>query len=158
MASASPAPLRRNSASGLAAPWLALCAALAVHVCDEALSGFLAVYNPTVVEAHRRWPWFPMPTFTFRVWLFGLIAAVIVAALLTPLARRNGRGFRVVAWIAALIMFGNGLAHIAATIAGQTFADIAIARPAPGFDSSPLLLATSAWLMVRLRRTRVPIR
>ncbi|HEU5453829.1 MAG TPA: hypothetical protein VFU76_17655 [Terriglobales bacterium] len=130
---------------------------MAVHVCDEALTGFLSVYNPTVLEAHRRWPWFPMPTFTFGAWLAGLIVVVIVAALLTPFARANRRGFRVVAWIAAVLMFGNGLAHIAATIAGRTFADIPVSRPAPGFDSAFLLLAASGWLMVSLRRTRSSI-
>ena len=150
----SPAPLRGTPESGFARPWLALCVALAVHVCDEALTGFLAVYNPTVLEAHRRWPWFPMPTFTFGMWLGGLIVVVIVAALLTPLAKANRRGFRILAWIAAVLMFGNGLAHIAATIAGQTFADIPVARPAPGFDSAFLLLASSVWLMIRLHRTR----
>jgi hypothetical protein len=138
----------------LAGPWFALCAAVAVHVCDEALTGFLSVYNPTVLEARRHWPWFPMPTFTFRTWLGGLIGAVIAAALLTPPARENRRWFRVLAWIVAVLMMLNGLGHISGTILGHTFADIRFARPMPGFYSSPLLLAASAWLMVRLRESR----
>ena len=154
MASVTPAPLRTTVRPGFAAPWFALCAAVAVHVCDEALTGFLAVYNPTVQEAHRLWPWFPMPTFTFRVWLAGLIGAVIAAALLTPLAHRNRTWFRVIAWILAVLMMLNGLGHISGTILGHTFADIRFPRPMPGFYSSPLLLASSAWLMVRLRQTR----
>jgi hypothetical protein len=30
------------------AAWVGLCAALALHVTDEALTGFLDVYNPAV--------------------------------------------------------------------------------------------------------------
>lgn len=150
MASAALLPTSRRS---FAYPWFALCAAVALHVCDEALTGFLSVYNPTVMEAHRRWSWFPMPTFTFSSWLGGLIIGVALAMLLTPLAAANRRGFRVVAWIFALLMFLNGLGHIAGTLAGQTFPDIHFARPMPGFYTSPLLLAASVWLMVRLRQT-----
>ena len=157
MASASPATLRSNPASGLGAAWLGLCASVAVHVCDEAVTGFLSIYNPTVLEARRHWPWFPMPTFTFRVWLVGLIVGVIAAALLTPLVQNNGRGSRALAWIFAVLMILNALGHIAGTITGHTFADIPVPRPAPGFYSSPLLLAASAWLMVSLRRTRSSI-
>jgi len=54
---------------------------LAVRVCavrglwlailDEAITGFLAVYNPTVTILRERWEWFPMPTYDFRGWLTG---------------------------------------------------------------------------------------
>jgi len=36
------------SASGFGSAWFALCVAFAVHILDEASTGFLAVYNPTV--------------------------------------------------------------------------------------------------------------
>jgi hypothetical protein len=42
--------------------------ALAIHVTDEALTGFLAVYNPTVLALRAKLPFFPMPTFEFREW------------------------------------------------------------------------------------------
>jgi hypothetical protein len=51
--------------------WLALCIAFAIHVADEALTDFLSVYNPAVRAIRARFPFLPLPTFTFRVWLTG---------------------------------------------------------------------------------------
>ena len=48
--------------------WLGLVVALALHVIDEASTGFLDVYNPTVRALHERLGWFPMPEFRFDVW------------------------------------------------------------------------------------------
>ncbi|MGO8792293.1 MAG: hypothetical protein ACLQVL_33560, partial [Terriglobia bacterium] len=53
--------------------WIALCLALALHVVDEASTGFLSVYNPTVVALRKSRPWLPFPVFTFGVWLAGLV-------------------------------------------------------------------------------------
>src|SRR5262245_55745948 len=58
--------------------WLGLCAAFALHVTDEALTGFLSVYNPTVLAIRETFPNFPMPIFTFRVWLVGLIGLIVI--------------------------------------------------------------------------------
>ena len=44
------------------APWLALCAAFALHVADEALTGFLRVYNPTVGPCVNAGAGFPCPS------------------------------------------------------------------------------------------------
>ena len=38
---------------------------------DEALTGFLSVYNPTVIEIKGRLPWLPLPVYSFEVWLGG---------------------------------------------------------------------------------------
>lgn len=139
--------------SSFGAPWLALCAALALHILDEALTGFLDVYNPTVISARQRWPWFPMPTFEYREWLIGLIAACVILTCLAPLAFRGARPLRPLAWIFAAIMLLNGLGHTLATILGHTVSSVTFPRPAPGFYSSPLLLAASLWMIVRLRTT-----
>lgn len=69
-----------HSTARLGPAWLALTVALAAHVVDEALTDFLSVYNPLVSAARERWAWFPMPTFTFDVWLVGLI--ILVGVLL----------------------------------------------------------------------------
>ena len=135
------------------APWLALCAALALHILDEALTGFLNVYNPTVIHVRQRWSWFPMPTFEYREWLIGLIVTCAILLCLTPLAFRGVRWLRPLAWIFAAIMLLNGLGHTLATIRGRTVESVTFPRPAPGFYSSPLLLAASLWMMVRLRTT-----
>jgi len=136
------------------APWLALCAALALHIADEALTGFLRVYNPTVVALRQRWGWFPMPPFEFRDWLVGLIVACAILTCLAPLAYAEARGLRPLAWVFAVIMLLNGLGHTLATVLGCTVASVTFPRPAPGFYSSPLLLAASLWMIARLRRTR----
>ncbi|MGA9304358.1 MAG: hypothetical protein WBW31_03025, partial [Candidatus Sulfotelmatobacter sp.] len=53
------------SAPGFGSAWFALCVAFALHIFDEASSGFLAVYNPTVTILRGRWGWFPTGTFEF---------------------------------------------------------------------------------------------
>ena len=118
--------------------WLFLVAALAVHVLDEALTGFLGFYNPLVQSIRSGLPWFPMPTFTFGVWLGGLIAAVLALALLAPAVRRGVAGTRVLSWAFSVIMFANGVGHLAGSIY--------FARWLPGSTSAPLLLVASALL------------
>ena len=139
--------------SGFGRPWLALTIAFALHVLDEATTGFLNVYNPTVTAMRARFTWFPMPTFGFREWLVGLIAGVVLCFALTPLAARNVRWLRPPAWFYALVMFFNGMGHTVFTILGRTVSSVTFPRPAPGFYSSPFLLVGSVWLMVRLWKT-----
>jgi hypothetical protein len=141
------------SASGFGTAWCALCGAFALHIVDEASTGFLGVYNPTVTILRERWGWFPMPAFEFRQWLLALIVTCGLLFCLTPLAARGMQGLRPVAWVYALIMFLNGLSHTLFSILGHTVAAVTFPRPAPGFYSSPFLLGASLWLMVRLRRT-----
>jgi hypothetical protein len=141
------------SASGFGSAWLALCVAFALHILDEASTGFLAVYNPTVTVLRERWNWFPMPSLQFREFLAVMIVACGLLFCLTPVAARGMRGLRPLAWVYALIMFLNGLSHTLFSILGHTVAAVTFPRPAPGFYSSPLLFVASVWLMVRLRRT-----
>ena len=147
------APASSLSASGFGSSWFALCVAFALHIVDEASTGFLAVYNPTVLALRARWTWFPMPTFQFREWLVMLLMACGLLFCLTPVAARGMRGLRPMAWAFAVIMFLNGLGHTLFSILGRTVASVTFSRPAPGFYSSPFLLAASLWLMFRLRRT-----
>ena len=141
------------SASGFGSAWFALCVAFAVHILDEAATGFLALYNPTVSILHERWSWFPVATLGFRQWLLVHIVVCGLLFCLTPVAARGMRGLRPVAWAYAVIMFLNGLGHTMGTILGHTVASVTFPRPGPGFYSSPLLFVASVWLMVRLRRT-----
>ena len=133
--------------------WVGIAIAIGLHVSDEALTGFLSVYNPTVIEARHRWSWFPMPTFTFKPWLVGLIAAVIVLLLLSPLAFRGVRWIRPIAYVVSAVMLLNAMGHTLATILGRTFESVQFSRPAPGFYSSPVLLVASIYLLIQLRRT-----
>jgi hypothetical protein len=134
--------------------WVLLCLAFCVHVADEALTGFLSVYNPTVIAMRARLGWFPMPTFEYREWLVGLILVNLILLALTPFAYRNARGLRPLAYFFAGIMLINGMGHTIFTVLGQTVPPVRFPRPAPGFYSSPFLLITSSYLFLRLRATR----
>jgi len=118
--------------------WLSLSLVLALHVTDEALTDFLSVYNPTVQAIRARLPFVPLPTFTFEVWLAGLILAVILLLLATPAAFHGARWVRLLAFPFALLMFGNGLLHI--------IGSFYLGRLMPGVYTAPLLLAASAYL------------
>ena len=130
--------------------WIALCLALALHVIDEASTGFLRVYNPSVKALRQRWPWLPFPVFSFGVWLAGLVLAVVVLLCLSVFVWRGAGWMRPLAYIFAFFMLANGLGHIVGTILGRTVGSIRFPRPMPGFYSSPFLLLASLYLLYRL--------
>ena len=134
--------------------WVTLCAALGLHVADEASTGFLSVYNPTVIELRRALPFLIAPTFGFREWLIGLISVDAMLFSLSPLAFRGNRLVRRLAYPFAGIMLVNGLAHIAGTIAGRTVSTVRFKRPMPGFWSSPVMIAASINLANQSRSPR----
>jgi hypothetical protein len=126
--------------------------ALSLHVIDEAATGFLDVYNPTVRALRERLGWFPMPQFGFAEWLTGLAVFVAALALLTPLVERGPRGVRAGALVFAGLMMLNGAAHITGTIAGRTVATVRFERPMPGTWSSPVLIGAALCFMARARQ------
>ena len=129
--------------------WLALCVAFAVHVVDEAATGFLDVYNPAVERIRESYPFIPLPTFTVPVWLGLLTFVVAVLTALSPLAFRGRWGMIPVAYSFAVIMLLNGVGHIAASAYLREWMS--------GVYSSPLLLAGSIYLLVQLgRRSGAP--
>jgi hypothetical protein len=153
--SAAAAPISREPAVfRLGIAWVLLCLALAMHVADEALTGFLAVYNPTVLALRSNLGYWPMPTFEFRGWLTGLITAVLVLLALSPFVFHGSRWIRPFFYFFAVMMIANGLGHTAGTIFGRTVNSVQFPRPMPGFYSSPLLLAASVYGLIQLRRTR----
>jgi hypothetical protein len=133
--------------------WLTLCLAFALHVTDEATTGFLSVYNPTVMALREGVPWLPLPVLRFDVWLAGLITANVILFCASPLAYRGVRWMRPIAYGFAFIMFANGMGHTLGTVFGRTVYSVHFPRPMPGFCSSPLLLAASVYLLFQLRRT-----
>jgi hypothetical protein len=124
--------------------WLLMVTAVGIHVLDEALTGFLPWYNAQVLLLRERLGFFPAPTFTFRVWITGLTLAVVAGFGITPLVNRGGKVVRIVAGILAVLMIGNALNHML----GSAY----VGRVLPGFWSSPCLLATSGWMLVRVLR------
>lgn len=145
----------RRSSSALGLSWLLMWAALAVHVADEAVTGFLSVYNPTVLALRARLGFWPMPTFEFRQWLAGLVVGILLLALCTPFAFQNSRWIRPVFYVVAIVAgVANALGHTLATILGQTVDTVQFPRPAPGFYSSPFLLLAAVNALAQLWRTR----
>jgi len=128
-------------------PWLAVNAAFALHVLDEATSDFLAWYNPRALAIRRALGGLPFPpTFTFWPWLFGLIAAVVALFAMTPAAFDGAPWLRSVAVVVGFIQAGNGLLHL--IVAAVT------RRRVPGLWSAPILLATATWLLLTLAGPR----
>jgi hypothetical protein len=125
------------------AAWLALCVALGIHVVDEALTDFLSVYNPAVRAIRARVPFLPLPTFSFPVWLGGLIAVDVLLLALTPAAFRGEPGMRPAAVAFGVVMAGNGLLHLGASVY--------IRKAMPGVYSAPLIVAAAVYLLASLR-------
>lgn len=138
--------MKRSNATRFGWAWVGLCLALAVHVTDEALTDFLSVYNPTVLAARQRLPWLPLPVFTFRIWLGGLITAVVALLSLSRLAFRGARWVALLAYPFGVLMLFNGLLHCAGSVY--------LGRLMPGVYSSPLLLMASVHLVRVARQLR----
>jgi hypothetical protein len=126
---------RTTAARAHARAWLTLVGALALHVADEASTGFLDFYNPLVIDLRARLRWFPARPFEFWTWLAALVVAVLVLATLSVAVRRDARGMRVAGWVFAGIMALNGLGHLAGSIY--------FGRWLPGATSAPLLIVAS---------------
>ncbi len=89
-----------------------------------------------MVRAIRaRFPFLPLPTFTFRVWLTGLVLAVGVLASLAPFAIRGAPWMRPIAYAFGIVMAGNGLLHLVGSVYMR--------KAMPGVYSAPLLLAAA---------------
>ena len=126
--------------------WLALAAALALHVIDEALTGFLPLYNSLVTALRETYAWVPLPTFSFSIWLAGLIAGVLVLLALAPLVFAGRLVLRPIAYFLGALMTLNALGHIVASIY--------LGALAPGVLSSPLLLVAAGALLITTCRMR----
>jgi hypothetical protein len=123
--------------------WIALCGALAIHVADEALTDFLAVYNPAVVSLRERYPRLPLTAFAFETWLAWLIFAVVSLVAASCFVWRGRWAMRPISHVFAGFMLLNGLLHIAGSIYLGTLM--------PGVYSSPLLIAASVFLITTTR-------
>ena len=130
------------------AAWVCLALALALHVTDEALTGFLPVYNAIVRVIRGRQPWVPLPTFTFPVWLAGLVLGILLLLALTPVVSRGARWIRVVSLVLSIVMIGNALGHLGTSLYWG--------HVAPGAYSSPVLLLAAVALLVTAARAKVP--
>ncbi len=120
--------------------WFAFAVAVALHVADEACHDFLSFYNPSVQAIRARLPFLPLPTFTFRAWLTGLLAGIGLLLFFTPIAFRVPRWMRVLAFpLAVIVGILNATLHITGSLYFHRFL--------PGSWSSPLLIAAAVFLL-----------
>lgn len=119
--------------------WAAMAVAVGLHVTEEALTGFLPRYNALVLSIRESYWWFPFPTFTFRVWLGGLVLGVLTLFALTPLVLKGYAWLRYLSYFLGVLMIANALAHVTASIL--------IHDVAPGVYSSPILLVAAIALL-----------
>lgn len=127
--------------------WMAMCGALAVHVADEALTGWLDWYNPTVSAIYEQYP-FPLlpiilPTFTFEIFLSLLIFAVVSLTAASWFVKKGRWAMRPISHVFAAVMFSNAIFHIGHSIY--------MGKLMPGVYTSPLLLAASVLLIAYTR-------
>lgn len=125
--------LKPESQWGIA--WVGQSLAIAAHVTDEALTGFLPSYNSVVKSIRSVYPWLPLPTFRFDVWLGGLITGILLLLLLSSYVFEGKKWLRPVSYVPAILMIGNGLLHIAASFYLRALAS--------GVYTAPILLIRS---------------
>jgi protein-S-isoprenylcysteine O-methyltransferase Ste14 len=127
--------------------WLYLCVHLAAHAAEEAIGGFLEVWNPFLASVGAR-TGLPVPQFTFDGWLTALVVGIVALTAMTPLVARGVRGFRVASYVFAGVMIANGVNHLASPVY--------LGRFLPGQFTSPLLIIASTWLILAARRVGQP--
>jgi protein-S-isoprenylcysteine O-methyltransferase Ste14 len=127
--------------------WLYLCAVLAAHGVEEALNGFLDVWNPFLASVRAR-TGLPLPHLTFDGWVTALVVGIVALTAMTPFVARGVRGFRVASYVFAGVMIANGVNHLASPLY--------LGRFLPGQFTSPLLILASAWLILAARRSGHP--
>lgn len=125
--------------------WLALWGALLLHVVEEAAHDFRAVYDPAVETIRRDVSLPGLPPFPFEAWIVFLVVSLVVLLALTLPAYRGARWLRSGAFVFSAVMFANGLIHIVGSLL--------LWWPVPGVLSSPLLIAGSVYLWIRLARS-----
>ena len=130
-------PLKNKNA----AAWVLMISAVAIHVIDEASTGFLPLYNNVAQSLRASLGLSFPPMFSFETWLGGLITAVIIGFALTSLVSRGGRFIRVFTTILGILMVVNALGHM--------LGSVYLGRLLPGFWSSPFLLVTAVLVVVR---------
>ena len=129
---------------------MSLTLALAVHVWDEASHDFLSLYNPIALRIRQAGPLLPIPVFTFRVWLAGLIGAVVMLLGLSFFVFKGARWTRVASDVFGAFMLLNGCGHILGSISSS--------RLLPGAYSAPLLILASLVLLTVVARARQGMR
>jgi hypothetical protein len=126
--------------------WVGLTAALALHVWDEASHDFLALYNPIALRIRQAAPFLPIPVFSFRVWLAGLVGAIVLLLGLSVFVFKGASWTRGASYAFGGMMLVNGCSHI--------LGSIYTSRLLAGTYSAPFLVLASLALMIAAARAR----
>lgn len=121
--------------------WLIMFSAIGLHVFDEAMTGFLPTYNQIVIGLRKQLGFFPAPTFSFEVWLGGLIGAIILGYITTLFIVRGGKVIRIITMFLGILMIVNALSHF--------FGSIYFGMVFPGTWSSLFLLAAALFVTIQ---------
>jgi|WetSurMetagenome_2_1015567.scaffolds.fasta_scaffold233492_1 hypothetical protein len=128
----------------LTVSYIFLVLSLLLHITDEAANRFLDFYNPLVLKLKDFFPIFPFPTFSFKIWITGLVLLIVVLLILTPVIYHKNRFILLATKIFAVIMIFNGLGHIAFSIYYQSMI--------PGLISSPFLIFLSIYFLYQIQQ------
>ena len=119
-----------------------MSSAIALHVADETITGFLPFYNNLVENLRAKLGFFPAPTFSFGIWFGGLITGIFLCFGFTIFIARGGRLNRWIATILGGLMTFNALGHLSGSLY--------YGKVLPGASSSPLLLLASLYMVFRV--------
>jgi hypothetical protein len=111
--------------------WFILSLFLLLHIVDEAINGFLPVYNEHVLKIKAN-TGIPFPTFTFPFWFTGLVCVDVWLLFLSRYALQGKRVIILLAYPFAVIMLLNGLMHLAGSLYLRQWV--------PGFITAPFLI------------------
>ena len=121
--------------------WLLLVSTVGLHVLDESITGFLPFYNDLVMTLRERLGFFPAPTFSFGIWLGGLVIGILLCFGLMIFVARGGRCIRWIATLLGVLMLFNALGHL--------IGSLYFGKVLPGMWSSPLLLMSSLFMILQ---------
>lgn len=140
-----------RGAGNFGAAWLLFCASIAATITDQAINDFLGYYNATVLTLYGHFSWFPRIDMRFGTWLATAITTNALLLLFTPFAYRGARFLRPIGYVFSTFMILVACGEIFASLLGQTVPSVHFTNGAPGVYTSPLLLASSTFLLWRLR-------
>jgi len=125
--------------------WFILCAALALHIAEEATNGSYLVYGETLDFLRQVFPSLHIPTFQYTVWLLDISGAILVLLSLTWLVQKRYQIMRPASFALATFTTANAMLHILSSLAFD--------RVLAGTITSPLLLAASLFLLLSVPRS-----
>jgi hypothetical protein len=121
--------------------WLALCAALAFHVFEEA--AYVRAAVPAISILRDLFPW--LPHFSYEFWLFNNVGAVIVLSALAWQVHKRNPLMRPASYAFALFALVTAMFH-------SLWVPSSGSPMAPWMTAAPFLLAASLLLLLSIPR------